>query len=131
MSKLSNCERDSLKSFINILKAYALDQQRESNIGVVESFRSKTKKLAYQPEPGGHLRVAKKELQELKVNQQNLNSGVDIENIQQLEHQGRDRNSRFKCGCKGTTKKACNRPTLQPKVQEAFMLPLGAKFHNL
>jgi hypothetical protein len=58
MSKLSNCERESLKSFINILKTYGLDQQRESNIGVVENFRLKTKFLAY-------LRVTKKELQEL------------------------------------------------------------------
>jgi hypothetical protein len=59
MSKFPNCEKDSLKSFINILKAYGLNQQKESNIGVVESFRSKTEFLAYQPEQGGHLRVTK------------------------------------------------------------------------
>jgi hypothetical protein len=35
MLELPNCDKESLKSFINILKAYGLDQQRESNIGVV------------------------------------------------------------------------------------------------
>jgi hypothetical protein len=50
MSKLPNCERNSLKSFINILKAYGLDQQREKNIGVIESFKLETKVLAYQLE---------------------------------------------------------------------------------
>jgi hypothetical protein len=40
--ELPSCEKDSLKSFINILKAYGLDQQRPSNIGVVESCKSKT-----------------------------------------------------------------------------------------
>jgi hypothetical protein len=63
MSKLPNCERDSLKSFINILKAYGLDRQRENNIGIVKSSRSKTKIVAYQPEQGGHLIIAKEELQ--------------------------------------------------------------------
>jgi hypothetical protein len=42
MSKFLDFERDSLKSFINILRAYELDQQKESNIGVVESFRLET-----------------------------------------------------------------------------------------
>jgi hypothetical protein len=42
MSQLPNCEKDYLKSFINILKAYGLDQQKESNIGVVESSRLET-----------------------------------------------------------------------------------------
>jgi hypothetical protein len=37
-SKFPNCEKDNLKSFFNILKAYGLDQQKESNIGVVERF---------------------------------------------------------------------------------------------
>jgi len=37
------------------------------NIVVVENFRSKTKFLAYQQEQGGHLRVAKEQLQELEV----------------------------------------------------------------
>jgi hypothetical protein len=90
MSELSNCERNSLKSFINILKAYGLDQQRESNIVVVESFRLKTKFLAYQLEQGGHLKVTKEKLQELEVDQQNLNSIIAIEDLQQLEHQGSD-----------------------------------------
>ncbi len=85
MSELSNCERGC-----NILKAYGLDQQRESNIVVVENFRSKTKFLAYQQEQGGHLRVAKEQLQELEVDQQNLNSRVAIEDLQQLERQGLD-----------------------------------------
>jgi hypothetical protein len=35
MSKLPNCERDNLKSFINILRAYGLDQQKESKIGIL------------------------------------------------------------------------------------------------
>jgi hypothetical protein len=52
MSKLPNFEIDSLKSFINIFKAYGLDQQRENNIGVVENSRSKTEVLAYQLEQG-------------------------------------------------------------------------------
>jgi hypothetical protein len=59
MSKLPNCEKDSLKSFINILRAYGLDQQRESNIGVVKNSRSEIKILAYQPKQGGHLEVNK------------------------------------------------------------------------
>jgi hypothetical protein len=62
MSKLPNCEKYSLKYFINILKAYGLDQQRESNRGVVETSRLETKVLTYQPEQGGHFRIAKEEL---------------------------------------------------------------------
>jgi hypothetical protein len=62
ISKLPNCERNSLKSFINILKAYELNQQRESNIKVVKSFKLETKALAYHPKQGGHLRIAKEEL---------------------------------------------------------------------
>jgi hypothetical protein len=81
MSKLPNCEKDSLKSFINILKAYGLDQQRKS-------FRLQIKVLTYQPKQGGHLRVAKRELQELEVDMQNLNSIVVKKDLQQLEHQG-------------------------------------------
>jgi hypothetical protein len=49
MSKLPNCEKDSLKPFINILRAYELDQQRENNVGVVKSFKSKIEILTYQP----------------------------------------------------------------------------------
>jgi hypothetical protein len=45
------------------LTAYGLDQQRESNIGIAESSKSKIEILTYQPEQGGHLRVAKEELQ--------------------------------------------------------------------
>jgi hypothetical protein len=56
MLKVPNCERDSLKS-------YGLNQQKASNIGVVESVRSKTQVLAYQLEQGGHFIVAKEELQ--------------------------------------------------------------------
>ncbi len=63
MLKIPNCEKDKLKSFINVLRAYGLDQQNESNIGVTKSFKSKTKVLAYQPKLGGHLRVTKEELQ--------------------------------------------------------------------
>jgi hypothetical protein len=62
MLELPNCERNSLKSFINILRAYGLDQQQESNIRVVKSSRSKTKILTYQPKQGGHFKVVKKEL---------------------------------------------------------------------
>jgi hypothetical protein len=82
VSELPNCEKDSLKSFINILKAYGLDQQRENNIGVVESFKLETKVLAYQLEQGGHIRVAKKELQELEVDKHNLNNRATIEDLQ-------------------------------------------------
>jgi hypothetical protein len=92
MLELPNCERDSLKFFINILRTYGLNQQRESKIGVIENFRLETKVLTYQPEQGGYFRVAKEELQELKVDQQNLNSRVAIEDLQQLEHQGLDPN---------------------------------------
>jgi hypothetical protein len=49
MSELPNCERDNLKSFINILRAYELDQHKENNIGIVKSYRLETKVLAYQP----------------------------------------------------------------------------------
>jgi hypothetical protein len=62
-SKFSNYEKDSLKSFFNILKAYGLNKQRESNIGVVKKSKSETKVLTYQPKQGGHLRVVKEELQ--------------------------------------------------------------------
>jgi len=81
MSELQNCEGDSLKYFVNILKAYGLDQQGESS-------RLETENLTYQPKQGGHLRVAKEELQELHVDLQNLNSKVAKEDLQQLEHQG-------------------------------------------
>jgi hypothetical protein len=60
MSKLPNCERDSLKFFINIFRTYEFDL-KESNIGVVEGFRSKIKILAYQLKQGGYLRIVKKE----------------------------------------------------------------------
>jgi hypothetical protein len=50
MPKFPNWERDNLKSFIKILRAYGLNWQRESNIGVVESYRLETKVLAYQLE---------------------------------------------------------------------------------
>jgi hypothetical protein len=69
MLKFPNCERNSLKSFVNILRTYGLDQQRESNIRVVESSKLETKVLTYQLEQGRHLRVAKEKLQELKVDQ--------------------------------------------------------------
>ncbi len=59
-------KKDFQKSFINILRAYGLDQEREINIRVVESSRSKTKVLAYQLKQGGHIRIAKEELQELE-----------------------------------------------------------------
>ncbi len=86
MSKLPNCERDSLNSFINILRVYGLDQQKESKIGVVQSFRSEIEVLTYQPKQGGHLKIAKKELQELEVDQQNPNSKVVKEDLQQLKY---------------------------------------------
>jgi hypothetical protein len=54
--------RDSLKSFINILRAYGLNQQHENNIKVVENSISKIKVFTYQPKQGGHLKVAKEEL---------------------------------------------------------------------
>ncbi len=86
MSKLPNCERDSLNSFINILRVYGLDQQKEGKIGVVQSFRSKIEVLTYQPKQGGHLKIAKEELQELEVDQQNPNSKVVKEDLQQLKY---------------------------------------------
>jgi hypothetical protein len=88
MLEFPNSEKNSLKSFIKILKAYGLDQQRESNIGVVESSRSKTEVITYQLEQGGHLRITKKKLQELKVDQHNLNNRIAIEDLEQLQHQG-------------------------------------------
>jgi hypothetical protein len=39
-----------------------------------DNFRLETEILAYQSNQGGHLRVAKEELQELKVDLQNLDS---------------------------------------------------------
>jgi hypothetical protein len=36
----------------------------------------------YQPEQGGHFKVAKEELQELEVDKHNLNNKVLIENLQ-------------------------------------------------
>ncbi len=56
MLELPNCERDSLKPFINILRTYGLDQQWESNIGVVENSRLEIEVLAHQLEQGGPLR---------------------------------------------------------------------------
>ncbi len=93
MSKLPNCEKDSLKPFINILRAYELDQQRENKVGVVKSFKSKIEILTYQPQQGGHLRITKEELQKLEVDQHNLNNIVAIEKLQQFEHQGLDPNA--------------------------------------
>jgi len=82
MSKLPNCERDNLKSFINILRAYGLNQQKENNIGVVKSSRSEKEVLTYQPKQGRHLRIAKEELQKLKVDLQNLNSRLAKKKLQ-------------------------------------------------
>jgi hypothetical protein len=49
MLKLPICERTNLKSFIKVLRAYGLDQQRSNNIeGLVESTRLKTQVLANQ-----------------------------------------------------------------------------------
>jgi len=89
MSKLPNYEKDSIRSSINILKAYELNQQRESNIGVVKSFKLE-EALAYHPKKRGHLRVAKEELQELEVGLQNINSRITKKYLQQFEHQGLD-----------------------------------------
>jgi hypothetical protein len=41
MSKLPICERVSIKSFIKVLRAYGLDQQRPSNIEGLKNFKSK------------------------------------------------------------------------------------------
>jgi hypothetical protein len=57
------------------LRAYGLDQQGES-------FRLETKILTYQPKQGGHLRVAKEELQELEVDLLNLDNRISKENLQ-------------------------------------------------
>ncbi len=60
MSKVPSCEKDNLKYFINILKAYGLNQQRLSKIERIEICRSKTQVvLVDQQEQGGHFRVAK------------------------------------------------------------------------
>jgi hypothetical protein len=86
MSKLPSCERNSFKSFINILRAYKLDQQRSSNIERVENCRSKTQVVVIgQKEQKGHLRVAKEEPQ--KVDQHNPNTKLTKEELQELEHQ--------------------------------------------
>jgi hypothetical protein len=86
MSKLSSCERNSFKSFINILKANRLDQQKSNNIERVENCRSKTQVvLIDQEEQKGHLRIAKEEPQ--KVDQQNPNIKLTKEELQELEYQ--------------------------------------------
>jgi hypothetical protein len=84
MLKLPSCEKDSLKSFINILKASGLNQQRPNNIGVVESCRSKTQVLTYQQEYKRHFRVSKEEPQE--IDQQNPDTKLAKEELQELEH---------------------------------------------
>jgi len=49
MSKLPICERTNLKSFINVLRAYGLDQHKSNNIeGLIKSSRLKTQVLANQ-----------------------------------------------------------------------------------
>jgi hypothetical protein len=68
MSELPSCGRDSLKSFINILRSCGLHQQRASNIGVTNSVRSETQILTYQLEQGGHFSIAKEKLRALEVN---------------------------------------------------------------
>jgi hypothetical protein len=65
MLELPNYERDSLKSFINILRSCGLDQQKPSNTGIAKSVRSETQVLAYQPKQGGHFIIAKEKLQAL------------------------------------------------------------------
>jgi hypothetical protein len=61
MLELPSCERNSIKYFINILRAYGLNHQRSSNIERVESCRSKTQVvLANQRKQGRHLKIAKK-----------------------------------------------------------------------
>jgi len=90
MSKLPSCEKDNLKSFTNILKAYGLDQQRPSNIGVVKSCRLKTQVLTYQQEYKRHLKVSKEEPHE--IDQQNPNTRLAKEELQKLEHQTLDPN---------------------------------------
>jgi hypothetical protein len=84
MSKLPNCEKDSLKSFINILRSYGLDQQRVSNIVVAKNVRSETQVLTYHLEQGGHFTIAKEELQALKVDQQNLDITITKEDLEKL-----------------------------------------------
>jgi hypothetical protein len=83
MLELPSCERNSFKSFINILRTYGLDHQRSSNIERVESCRSKTQvALTNHQEQGRRLKIAKK------------GSTKDIstkfrekEELQELEHQ--------------------------------------------
>jgi hypothetical protein len=54
--------RDSFKSFINILKAYGLNQQRLSKIKI-ENCKSETQIiLTNQQEQGGHLIVTKNKI---------------------------------------------------------------------
>ncbi len=42
MSKLSICDRANFKSFIKVLRAYGLDQQKSRNIKGLENYKSKT-----------------------------------------------------------------------------------------
>ncbi len=85
MSKFPSCEKDNLKFFINILKAYELNQQRLGNIKIVENQIKTQVVLVDQQEQGGHFRVAKKEPQ--KVVQPNLSTTLTKEELQEFEHQ--------------------------------------------
>jgi len=38
MLEFSNCDRNSLKPFINILRTYGSNRQKENNIGVLENY---------------------------------------------------------------------------------------------
>ncbi len=86
MLELPSCEKNSFKYFINILRAYRLDQQRSNKIERIDNCRSKTHVvLIDQEEQKEHLRIAKKESQ--KVDQPNQNIKLTKEEVQELEHQ--------------------------------------------
>jgi alpha-mannosidase len=68
---LPSYEKDSVKSFINFLRAYELDQYKSSNIErVVKSYKQV---LAYQQKQKKHFRIAKKEPQKIDKQNQTLN----------------------------------------------------------
>jgi hypothetical protein len=60
MSKLPICEKVNLKSFIEVLKAYGLDQQRPSNIEGLKNSKVETQVLVDQQKQMLQLKVAKK-----------------------------------------------------------------------
>jgi hypothetical protein len=61
MVKLLICEKRSFKSFIKVLKAYGLHQQRPSNTKGLQNSRLKTQVLVVQQEQTLQLTIVKEE----------------------------------------------------------------------